>query len=189
MSEQLHDSPEHKIESIDTSAETKHNAERLREESEKTPEIDAGTVERLHHKAEDEAVSGKEITVGERQESSSTAFTINKDLKQQSYKKTLQRIRASLPAPQRILSRIVHQPTVEKISTVGAATAARPSGILGGAIFAFLGSVSLVILSKRLGFTYNYLVFFVLFVGGFAVGLIVELMVRFIIRPSKRSGH
>jgi len=185
MSERLHTSPENKAEHIDTSAESANNAERLREDAEKAPDIDSKTVEHLGHKAKEKAVSAKETSPGEKAENSAAPQTITRGLKLDAYKKTLRHVRGQLSASQRVLSRIVHQPTVEKISNVSAQTAGRPSGILGGAIFAFIGSVALLIISRRLGFTYNYMVFFILFIGGFFVGLIVELILRGL-RASKR---
>lgn len=184
MSEHLHQSPEHTTESIDTSAEQSRNAERLREHAEQTPDINKKSVEHLQHDAKEQAVSGKEINVGEHHEDSNGP-TFSKGLKQQSYQKSLQRIRHHLSASQRVLSRVIHQPTVEKVSSVGGQTVARSSGILGGAVFAFVGSVGLVIVARHVGFTYNYLVFFVLFIGGFVVGLMVELLIR-VLRLSKR---
>ena len=65
---------------------------------------------------------------------------------------------------------------MESISNVGAQTIARPSGLLGGSIAAFAGSLTLYFLAKQYGFRYNYLMMFMLFVGGFAIGGIVELL-------------
>ena len=185
MSEHLSHSPERRSETIDTSAESAANAERLREEAKKTPEVDKKTIEHLQHTAKEKAVSSKEIGVSE-EPSGHASQTITRGLKLDAYRKTLQRVRGQLSGSQRLLSRVIHQPALEKISNAGAQTAARPSGILGGAIFAFLGSVTLLVMSKRLGFTYNYLVFFGLFIGGFVVGLIVELLLRTVRRTSKR---
>jgi hypothetical protein len=88
------------------------------------------------------------------------------------------RIQRQLPAPKRALSRVIHQPVVRAISDASSSTISRPSGLLGGGLVAFLGTTSYLYLAKHLGFTYNYLVFLLLFVGGFAIGLILELLVH-----------
>ena len=186
MSEKLNESPEISAEVIDTSAETAKNAERLQDAAEKSQEVDKTTVEKLRHDIKEKAISGKEVTVGEKHESGGSAG-VTKQLKSQSYRKTLQHIRSQLNKPQRAFSKVIHQPVIERMSAVGAQTAARPSGILGGATFAFLGSLALLIVSKRLGFSYNYLAFFGLFVGGFGVGLILELLFR-IVRPRRAKN-
>ncbi len=187
MSEKLSQSPETSSEIIDTSVETAKNAERLQDAAEKSQEVDKSTVEQLRHDIKEKAISGKEVTVGEKHESGGSSSGVTKQLKSQSYQKTLQHIRTQLSKPQRAFSKVIHQPAVEKMSAIGAQTAARPSGILGGATFALLGSLALLIVSKRLGFSYNYLAFFGLFLGGFAVGLILELLFR-LVRPNRAKN-
>jgi hypothetical protein len=88
------------------------------------------------------------------------------------------RIQRQLPAPKRALSQIIHQPAIRAISEAASTTVSRPSGLLGGGLVAFIGTSSYLYLAKHLGFTYNYLVFLLLFVGGFAIGLILELLVH-----------
>ena len=85
-------------------------------------------------------------------------------------------------APSKALSKVIHQPVIERVSEVAGATVARPSGILGGGLFAVLGSAILLYVTKHYGYHYNYLIFGMLFVGGFAAGMIVELVLRTVIR-------
>jgi hypothetical protein len=91
--------------------------------------------------------------------------------------RTLTRVRHKLSGPDKSLSKVIHQPVVDAVSRVGEQTVARPSGVLGGAICAFLGSCLFLWASKHYGFRYNYFLFFLFFVGGFAIGLVIELMV------------
>ncbi len=184
MTERLDHTPEKQTGHLDTSAESAKNAERLREKAEKTPEADKKTVEHLSHKAKEQAISGKETPVGEQHEHSSAPL-MTRAIKQETYQKTLRRIQSQLSASQRVFSNVIHQPVIEKISIIGSQTVSRPSGILGGAVCAFLGSLSLLILSKRVGFTYNYLVFFVLFLGGFLFGLTIELLAKVLRLPRR----
>jgi len=45
-------------------------------------------------------------------------------------------------------------------------------------LVAFLGTAGFLFLTKYFGYSYNYTVLMVLFVGGFALGLILELILR-----------
>ena len=75
------------------------------------------------------------------------------------------------------MSRIIHQPAIDAASEATAKTIARPSGILGGGICAFAGSLFFLYFAKHDGFHYNYLLFLVFFIGGFAIGLLFEVLV------------
>lgn len=184
MSEQLRSSGEFNAEAIDTSVESGKNQERLQERAEQA-EIDPlqKHVESLAQAAETQAISGKELNVGDKQgESSVQTFGVQKQLKNDSYKRTMRKVQAQLPLPARVMSRVIHQPAVDAISNAAAKTVARPSGILGGSIIAFLGSSAFLYMAKHYGFSYNYAVLFMLFVGGFALGLLLELIVRVVFR-------
>lgn len=98
-------------------------------------------------------------------------------LKAQAYEQSLKRVQKKLSKPNRTLSKVVHNQTVEALSNVGAQTIARPSGILGGSICAFLGSVGLLYAAKHYGFRYNYLILVLLFAAGFLIGSAIELIV------------
>lgn len=99
------------------------------------------------------------------------------DLKKTAYERTLKNIRRHLSKSARSFSKFVHNPVVDTVSTVSANTVGRPSGVLGGSIFAFLGSLGLLYYSKHYGFQYNYLFLFMLFIAGFTVGALVELSI------------
>lgn len=184
MSEKLSKGAESLSENIDTSSESERNLNRLREaakQAEKDP-LQAH-VESLQQSAEQQAISGKELNVGDTTgESSGQTFGIDKALKADSYKRSLRKIRTSLNTPERAFSRVVHNPVVESVSNTTAKTVARPSAFLGGSMGALIGSATLLFMAKRYGFTYNYTVFLVLFAGGFIVGLLIELLLRVVLR-------
>lgn len=102
---------------------------------------------------------------------------INRELKQITLQRELQQIRRQLSAPQKTLSKFIHQPVVRNVSEVTGKTISRPSGLLGGGLLAFIGSSAYLYLAKHQGFDYNYIVWFMLFAGGFLVGLVLELIV------------
>lgn len=93
-------------------------------------------------------------------------------------KQNLKNIRRDLGTTDRIISKIIHSPVLDKISEKSSSSIARPSGILGGSILAFLGSLSYLIFVKYVGITYNYLFFFGFFFLGFIVGIIIEFIIR-----------
>lgn len=110
---------------------------------------------------------------------------INGELKDMAYRRTLKRVQNKLPAPARAFSKVVHNRGVEAVSEVVGKTVARPSGILSGGIFAFLGSSLLLWIARHYGYEYNYFVLVLIFIGGFFVGLLVEMGLRLANRRSR----
>ncbi len=98
----------------------------------------------------------------------------NSELKDLAFQRLLTRTRKQLNLPDKLLSRVVHQPLLDSLSRAGEATVARPSGILFGSLVSLLGSSVAFYAAKHYGFTYNFLLFAVLFAGGFILGLILE---------------
>jgi len=103
---------------------------------------------------------------------------VNRELKGIAYKRTLTRTQKSLPAPARAFSKIIHNPAIEAVSEVAAKTVARRSGVLAGGILAFIGSSAYLWTTKQYGYEYNFLLIALFFIGGFALGLLVELLYR-----------
>ncbi len=183
MSESIKHQGEHGGEKLDLAAESRKNLERVREEAEKAQEATAEDVGHLKAKAETHAVSGKEFTVGEKESTAHAHHHTNqKELKADAYKKSMRHVRKQLSKPDRALSKVIHNKTVESVSEVSGKTIARPSGILGGGVFALAGSAFLLYMSKNYGFEYNYFIFFVLFIGGFFAGMFCELTLRYVFR-------
>lgn len=102
---------------------------------------------------------------------------MQQSIKNNAYRRELNKIQSKLPPSSRKFSKVIHNKTVESISNIGAQTAARPSGLLGGSIFAFSGSLIVYYMARHYGFRYNYLMLFLLFIFGFLVGCILELLV------------
>lgn len=180
MSEKLSGSGEKSVESIDTSAESQRSQEKRLEQAESVSKDSIERhIESLNRSVEQQAVSGKELNVGDKTtESSQQTFGHTKHLKTDAFKRAQKNIRRSLSAPDKVMSKIVHQPVIDAASNAAAKTVARPSVLLGGGIGAFVGSSILLYLSRQNGFTYNYTVIFVLFLGGFLLGALVELSIK-----------
>lgn len=111
---------------------------------------------------------------------------INRELKAITLRRELRLIQRKLPAPQRALSKVIHQPVVRAISEGAGKTVTRPSGLLGGGITAFIGTSAYLYLAKHMGFEYNYGVFLVLFAGGFALGLVLEVVIHLATKPKHK---
>lgn len=179
MSEKLSHSPEHrKSREHETQPnperspeKPKHNKER---EHHQSAEQKKHTIENIQKSIESTAVSGKEYSVGESETPNEQQYGTTRKLKKSAYKKVIKQTQKSLKGPERSFSKAIHQPTVERVSEVTAKTIARPTGILFGSICAFVVSAVVYYLSKRNGFTYNYLLFLLVFVGGYTLGLLIE---------------
>ncbi len=116
----------------------------------------------------------------EQQDVERSDFQLTKTLKDEKYAHTLLQTQTQLKGPEKSLSKLIHRPSVEQFSNLAADTIARPSGILGGASGALVGSLIVLFSAKHYGFAYNFLLFLFLFAGGFTVGLIVELGYNFL---------
>lgn len=182
MSEKLHhSSPEHRQAHAERERgkEAEH-LKQLQEKAKKSEKEPKSSIETIKKSIETAAVSGKEYSVGEKESTkqSSPNYGINKELKASAYKRTLKKARSQLSAPEKTFSRVVHNPIVEKTSDLAAKTVARPSGILIGGIGAFLGTLAILYISKRSGFTYNYLLFLLIFVAFYVLGVTLELVTK-----------
>lgn len=98
----------------------------------------------------------------------------------------LQVIRARLSAPEKQFSRFIHKPFVNSISEVTAKTLLRPAAFLCAAICTLVGSSYYVYVAKQTGYKYNFTVGLLLFVGGFVVGLVLELLYHVFARRSSQ---
>lgn len=150
----------------------------LKEKINKTPEISDNTIENIKKSIEAQAISKNNYNVGEKETKQPHAYRVTKHIKQNAYQRTIKQTQKHLNKSERAFSKAIHNPVVEQISEVGAKTVARPSGILFGGLFSFIFSLLTLIISKRSGFKYNYLIFILVFVGGYFCGLLIELVYR-----------
>jgi hypothetical protein len=177
MAERIHISPEVNSERHDETNHEKAEVNRGLAEVESTKE-QAAKLEHLRGQIEHEAKNKTETAKVETDQSEKHPANrppASKDLRKISLGKELVHIRNKLKPADRAGSKLIHNPLVKNISEVSAKTITRPSGLLGGGIFAFLGSGLYYYLTKHVGLKYNYLLFLLLFVGGFILGLIIEL--------------
>lgn len=99
---------------------------------------------------------------------------IDKAAKTIRLKRNLGQVQSKLKPAEKSFSKLVHQPLVQKVSETSAKTVARPSGVLGGGVVAFVGSLGYFWLTHYYSLPYNYIFFVVFFIGGFLVGVAGE---------------
>ncbi len=140
-------------------------------------------VKELEQQAKEEAVVAKELVSHEKGGHDPAPQFVQKDLKENTFNRSMTRIRKQLPFGEKVLSKAIHQPVVDAVSRAGAKTVARPSGLLMGSICAFAGSSFFLWAAKHYGFHYNYLLFVIFFAGGFVLGLIIEGVLALVRKP------
>jgi hypothetical protein len=179
MSEHISDNSKETFNHIgETAAVPETN--RQHTEKKETPQHRLESLETIRKKVEQQA-SPQEASPFEKQAerpTTSTIRSITKRLKTERYKTTLQQVRRHLPPVQRLTSKLIHQPAIEAISEVGSKTVARPSGLLGGGLIALVGSLSVILVAKHIGFAVPHSIFWVLFLIGFFLGLVIEFIAR-----------
>ncbi|MGZ6004993.1 MAG: hypothetical protein ACXWLH_02480 [Candidatus Saccharimonadales bacterium] len=177
MSEHLpHHEKHEQLPSPELSVERESNQpERHHQEAKAEKKIN---VEAIHEKIEKDAKSAHETRVDKTEiKNDAEHYLVTKGLKEEAFKRNLQRARKQMSASSRTFSKVIHQPVIDAVSKVGEKTIARPTGILTGAIVALAGSSYLLYTAKHYGFQYNYLVVFILLGGGYLAGLIIELLI------------
>jgi hypothetical protein len=174
----------------ETSHESKANHERIvPAEASRSPEKvehkHLKNIEHIRRSAHEQALKSETVHVaGDEKAHKPTEAYVNRELKELSYNRLLNRARKSLSPPARLASRVIHQPVINATSEVMAKTVARPSGIFGGGLLALTGTLLYYFITKHYGYSYNHFVFLLLLVAGFAVGWISEILWR-LSRPSK----
>ena len=143
-------------------------------------------IKELEQQAKEEAVVAKELVSHEKGGHDPAPQFVQRELKENTFNRSMTRIRKQLPYGEKVLSKAIHQPVVDTVSQVGAKTVARPSGLLMGSICAFVGSSFFLWAAKHYGFHYNYLLFVIFFAGGFVLGLFLEMLL-FVLRRNKAS--
>lgn len=186
MSEQFKPSIES---SPEVSSTPEHSEKPKTKEAESTtPERDylAESLNSIRNTVENQAVSTKETPVAKTEQSNNQPMSLQRELKADAYKHTLEKARTRLSKPAQTFSKIAHQPTIDTVSTVVAKTIARQSGMFVGGLTTLIGSSILLYMTKHFGFTYNYAVFILCFVGGYIVGITLEAIWRLLFRRQRR---
>ena len=102
--------------------------------------------------------------------------TINRELKSIGLRRELKHARETLSPADKLLSVAIHQDAVRVVSDAVGRTVSRPTGLLGGGIVAFAGTLIYTLMAHHIGLSYNYFVFILLFVAGYVIGTLVEVL-------------
>ena len=140
----------------------------------------AEKLDEIRNEAKEIAATSEELAAERHKtdEPPAPAGIVNRDLKDLKYERTLKSVQKELPAAERAFSKLIHNSAVDAISNGAEKTVARPSGLLAGSIFAFVGSSVFLWICRHYGYEYNFLLFALFFLGGFALGLLIELLWR-----------
>jgi len=180
MSEQAPKLPNHESKNSEhygSIAEQERNRAKAAEKHAHAPAEKAKEdLDKLHHKAERQATKAEELL--HKMDTGGDSAHGQQVYRAPSISQTLSQARRHLKPSERTFSKIVHNPKVEVVSDGLGATVARPSGLLYGALFSFIGSLGYFIIAKRYGYEYNAFVAIVSFGGGFVLGLLVEMITR-----------
>lgn len=158
--------------------QSRKNIERIKTLAEREKGLDETAVESLREEIETAAETTEAVTIETQENKPPQAQFDQGNLKRASYKKTMKKVQTQLPPAERVLSKVIHQKTVETISNFSGKTIARPSGILGGGLIALTGSLFVLYYAKHYGFSYNYTFFILLYALGFGLGLLFEVGVK-----------
>lgn len=170
--------PKQSHETLKPVAEAREQLDAIRKEleakAEKQPD-NRKEIGEITRQVEQQALSGKEMSPFERAPQRQHPVLINKQLKDMAYSRTMLRVQKHLSLPSRYFSKAIHSKVLDKPSELVGKTVARPSSMLGGALFAAIGTSLLLWTTKRYGYEYNYLAVILLFGIGMVLGLIIEL--------------
>ena len=150
----------------------------LHEKAERAENRPKQEIENIKKSIESSSISGKEYSIGESESRPSNSYGITKHLKKDAYKRTLKKIQIKLSKPEQKFSKVIHKPVIEKVSEISSKTIARPNGIVVGSFMALVTSIFVLYWSRKNGFSYNYLLFIIVFVGGYIIGTASELLIK-----------
>jgi hypothetical protein len=156
--------------------EAKKHQERIKVRHEKAAESDHNNQHeqlKARHEVKAEAISGAEYSKPQSEKRQPTPVTTKKD-KERSFNTIMHQAQSQMSKPERAFSQFIHKPVVEKTSEAIGKTIARPSGIAGATIAAFIGLLSVYSVAKFAGFQLSGSEMPLLMLAGFTLGLFVE---------------
>lgn len=157
------------------SAELSRN--RFEKNAEKSPESQAGAIEKARREANKEAVMSKERGGSEKKSATDSPTIVRKVTKKHKeavYKKTLKEIQSQMTPRARSFSKIIHVPLVEKTSDVIGNTIARPTAILAGSTTAFVVVTLVFLVAKHYGYVLSGFESIGAFIAGWFIGTLYD---------------
>lgn len=99
---------------------------------------------------------------------------VSKKEREASYKHHMKQLQSELTPSQRVFSKFIHNPVVEKSSEVVGSTIARPNAILTGAVVAFILVLAVYLVSKFYGYTLSGFETIGAFIVGWILGILYD---------------
>lgn len=99
---------------------------------------------------------------------------ITKEDRKDSFKKTMETVQSQLPKSSRTFSKVIHNPTIEKVSEVTGKTVARPNAILSGSVAAFVLTLAIYTLAKINGYPLSGFETIAAFTIGWLTGMLFD---------------
>lgn len=147
--------------SLDTRAEASHDGKGLEREA--------------RHEIHEKALPAAEVaSISTEKTRSPSPVGKTKQEKTQSFNTTMHHVRKNMSTPERVMSRLIHKPVIEKTSELIGATVARPSGIIGATTAAAVGLLFLFGIAKYAGFQLSGSEMPLLLLLGLIAGLFIE---------------
>jgi len=170
-----HKNPEHIEHRVENNQEQKIELS----ENEKQEQLEAihEKIEHEHPLEASEVLSKMNVV-----EEEHAVLPANNELKKIALTNYLSEIRSNLGGSAKQFSKFIHQPKINTISEFSGKTIVRPSAVLFGGLFMFIGSAVYLYATYHTNAKYNFFVAIFLFFGGFVAGLIIELFYKLILK-------
>lgn len=148
-----------------------------REHEQHSPESAQREIESARKEALGKALEEKQYNTHEQSEAGPAEPMVASSAKlKQSFNKTIGRVQAGLPLPQRIFSKVIHNPVIEKTSDIVGSTVARPDAVLSGSLTAFVLTAALYFTARYFGFALSGSETIATFIIGWLLGLLFDLL-------------
>lgn len=193
MSKESYDNQPNTRESNEAYDNLQHNSQQSRESSQTNSEYRSTTkeeIDQITNEAKSRATAETNESQAEKinnqihsNPSNSTPY-IDKSVKKQALSQELAQIRQELTKSDRLLSKTIHQPKIQKLSEISAKTVARPYGLIVGGLLAFIGSLAYYLFTKYYGLHYYSIVFIILFISGYILSSLIEIIVKSIAKKA-----
>ena len=159
-----------RAETHDRAAEViKNRAENESSPAEKSEAEAREQLEKVIEKSEAE-----EVKQEKKKQPAKTERLITKEDRKDSFKKTMETVQSQLPKSSRAFSKVIHNPTVEKVSEVTGRTVARPNAILSGSMAAFVLTLAIYTLAKINGYPLSGFETIATFIIGWLAGMLFD---------------
>jgi len=155
-----------------------HELEKLRHErAERSQNAAERELTEARQATQAESISGDEMHKPQAEARQPDPIRTRSD-KEHSFNTTMHHVRNNLSTPERVFSRVIHNPTIEKSSEFIGKTVARPSAITGAAIATIIGLLSIYSIAKFAGFALSGSEMPILIAVGFLAGLLTEWLYK-----------